>query len=178
MVKYLILIAFSLLICGCDNQNPKSKFEIQNLKSKFEKVTFQTTWCLGNCPSYHLEIDKNKKIKLYAQVYKASVLKTPMGLDSSKLDLTKTGYFIGTLNEPVFDQLINELETIGLETIEFDGSDCCDGSVITIIVYYDGKRKFLKSMDPPHKADNLISIFEEICRTSILERSNEKFNNE
>lgn len=142
-----------------------------NLKSqqiskafKFEKIIFHTTLCFGNCPTYHLQVDNDKKIKLYAEdVYKND--------STIQRDKAKIGYFTGTVSNILFIKLTNALKKIGLDTLEFNGETCCDNSVITIIVYYNGKRKYLKSMFPPAKAHKLISTLYEICETSKLQRN-------
>jgi hypothetical protein len=136
-------------------------------KIKLDKIIFHTSRCFGFCPTYHLQVDDKKEVKLYSeQVYKNRSIET---------DKTKTGYFVGVLSDTTFNKLTNELSVIGLDTLEFDGSSCCDGSEITIIVYYNGKRKFLKAMFPPDKADKLIGILYDICETSNLTRVTQKF---
>lgn len=142
----------------------------QGSKLKLEKIIFHTSECFGVCPTYHLEVDGDKSLKLYAE----RVYKKDKGF-SMETDTARTGYFTGSVQDTTFQKLMNELETIGLDSLEFDGRSCCDGSLKTIIVYYNGKRKFLRSMFPPDKADQLIAILYEISETSPLQRTGEKF---
>lgn len=162
-LKALILVFVVLILLGC-RQSEK--------QLKLEKIIFHTSMCFGTCPTYHLQVDNNKKVKLYAE----KVYKKPIDFGSYDTDTTKSGYFIGEVSDTNFDKLTNQLNVIGLDTLKFDGQDCCDGSLITIIVYYNGKRKYLKSMFPPDKANELISTLFEICETSVLTRTTSKFN--
>lgn len=136
----------------------------------FEKIIFHTTECNGACAVYHLQVDADKSLKLFAEkVYK---------IDKSislAYDSAKTGYFTGMVNDTLFAYLEHELKTIELESLEFNGASCCDGSLITIIVYYNGKRKLLKSMFPPAKAHKLIGILYDICGKSTLTKKTGKF---
>lgn len=161
MNNFLVVLAVSLLMFGCGKQNKKLNFE---------KIIFHTSLCFGSCNVYHLEINNENKVKLYAE----HVYKSPDDF-SFKEDTAKIGYFNGIANDTSFNKLVKELQTIDIETLEFDGTTFCDGSVITIIVYYDKKRKFLQSMTPPSKADNLIPILTEICEKSKLQKVNEGF---
>lgn len=135
---------------------------------KLEKIIFHTSVCFGACPVYHLQVDKDKNIKLYAE-------KNFQKDTFNVIDTARTGYFTGTVSDTSFNKLITQLQTIGLDTLEFDGATCCDGSLKTIIIYYDGKRKYLKSMFPPEKAKPLIATLYEICQTPNLRKTEEKF---
>lgn len=162
MNKILLILLLSLLFSNC-GESYKYKTEPT---SAFEKIIFHTSECFGTCPTYHLEIDSDKRVKLYAEkVYKDKIGR------SYEIDSTKVGYFTGFAKDSIFLALNKETKSIGLENIEFDGVSCCDGSLKTIIVYYDGKKKILQSMFPPEEANNLIKILYEICDKSELERT-------
>lgn len=137
----------------------------------FEKIIFHTSMCFGTCPTYHLEVDEAKNMKLYSE----TVFSDKKGAFNYDLDQEKMGYFVGKVSDTTFIKLKNELNTIGLDSLNFDGSNCCDGSLKTIIIYYNGKRKYLKAMFPPEKADKLIYILKDICETPNLKRTNLKF---
>lgn len=85
------------------------------------------------------------------------------------------GYFIGVVSDTSYNRLTNNLQNVGLKTLEFDGANCCNASIKTIIIYYNNERKYLQSMFPPEKANELISTLNEICETSKLEMTAEKF---
>jgi len=161
MIKTLLILTLGLTFWSC-NQNDRT--------INLEKIIFHTSVCYGSCPTYHLQVDSNKRIKLFAeQVFKNDPHIT-FELDSSKM-----GYFIGIVSDTTYNKLTNNLQNVGLKTLEFDGANCCDASIKTIIIYYDKRRKYLQSMFPPEKANKLISTLYEICETSKLERTNEKF---
>lgn len=166
MRKTAALVILLSITLGCSY--PKKK--PSQPKPAFEKILFHTSGCFGTCPTYHLQVDSTKNVKLFAE----SVFKQDSVI-SYVPDTAKTGYFTGRADDSTFSRLNHEMETIGLDSLQFEGENCCDGSIITIIIYYQGKRKFLQSMFPPHKAKNLISILYSICENSTLYRTNERF---
>jgi len=151
----LLFIVFAFILIGCNSDNPS-----------FDKVIFHTSMCFGNCPVYHLELDKNKNVKLYTELTYGK---------NWEVDSSKMGYFEGLVSETTFEKLSFIIKTIGIDTLHFNNVLCCDGSVYTIIVYHNGKRKFLQSMTPPIKARELIMNLYEVCRKSNLKRTNKKF---
>ncbi len=137
---------------------------------EFKKIIYHTSMCFGRCPVYHLQIEKNRNVKLHAErVYKQD--STGKSIDDS----TQIGYFTGKVDKQLYNELIKALQTANPDKLEFDGKTCCDGSVTTIILYYQGKRKFLESMFPPQEARPVISILSQICKTGQLKRTKKKF---
>jgi hypothetical protein len=162
MRKLILILIFVLTQFGCG----KKASEI-----KFEKIIYHSSGCFGTCPTYHLEVLNDKNIKLYAEtVYSGS------RFTERKEDVEKMGYFIGKLDNKTYEKLIKEIKAIDIENLTFDGANCCDASLKTIIIYYNGKRKYLQSMFPPRNAEKLISILREICNSSNVKRTNKKFN--
>lgn len=161
MTKLILWIFTITLLVGVQSDN----------KIKMEKIIFHTSMCFGNCPIYHLEVDQNKTFKLYAE----KVYKDPTNFKSQEMDSSKTGYFVGNLDDVTYNKLITELNSVGLDSLKFDGPNCCDAQIKTLIVYYNGKRKYLKSMFPPQKAGNLISILYEICKSEKGQRTSKQF---
>jgi hypothetical protein len=98
---------------------------------EFEKLIFHV-------PIYSLEIDSTRKVKL-------TVKEVDLHSNKNK-DKSKYGNFVGTLDKTRYNQLIHLIQTCQLETLEFDGSNCCDGTIRTIIVYFNGQRKILSSI--------------------------------
>jgi hypothetical protein len=158
MNKVRIIYALALLSLSCNNNRPA-----------FDKIIFHTSICFGTCPAYHLELDSHRRIKLFAESVPDE--KLPMWHDT-----TKMGYFTGIADENKFDQLSHIIQTIGVEKLKFNGINCCDGSMIRIIIYRNGKKTMLASMFPPEKAGPLISVLYQICGTSNLKRSTKPFN--
>ncbi|MDQ3110041.1 MAG: DUF6438 domain-containing protein [Bacteroidota bacterium] len=152
---------------GCAAKNKSTTPEV-NVPAPFEKIIFHTSMCFGTCPVYHMEVDGNKNVKLHAE----TIFARGVGIQR---DSSKIGYFKGTANDTAFDDLTHEIQTLGIDTLNFGNARCCDGSLITIIVYHDGKRKFMQSMFPPARTRNLISALYAICEKSKLEKTEEKF---
>lgn len=97
---------------------------------KFEKIIFHTTECFGTCPVYHLQVDNSRQVKLNAQV----VYKPRSGYQT---DTASQGYFTGQLSDTTFEKLIRAIQTCNLRTLKMNNALCCDGSVSTIIVYFN-----------------------------------------
>ncbi len=159
-----------VLLCALGSFVSIAQQQTKNQKALFEKIIFHTSACYGFCPVYHLEVNAKKEIKLLAnEVFELD------SVENYKLDQKKIGSFYGKLDQKRFTKLNDALRKIGLDQLKFDGQTCCDGSIITIIVYYQGKKKIFRSMFPPQEAQNLISILYEICQKSNLKRAKSKF---
>lgn len=163
LFSVLIILPF---LFSCGKTNSANTIPVRS----FEKIIFDTTGCFGFCPTYHLEVNNSKKIKLFAE----KVYKREEGFPF-KEDSLKMGHFKGVVDDSTFALLDKELKTIGLDKLNFDGPNCCDGSTITIIVYYQGKKKVLTSMFPPQEAQRLIDILYQICEESSLIPSDKEF---
>jgi hypothetical protein len=158
MIKGLSLFLIFFVIFGCKND------------IRIERIIFHSSFCFGTCPTYHLELDNKKSFKLFAE----KVYTDKVSLNYTE-DTAKMGYFTGAVNDSTFVKLTNAIKTVGIDTLSFNNETCCDGSLITIIIYYNGKRKYLKSMFPPAKAELMINVLFEICSTSKLVRTHDKF---
>jgi hypothetical protein len=184
MLRHISILLILFITTSCDNVN--NNIQVVNNQSKlidqskndtikviqdtafhFEKIVFHTTGCEGTCPTFHLIVEKDKRIQLHSEV----VYKN----ESSKLDKSKIGYFKGSVTDTTFKKLLFELKTLGLDTLNFDGTIGYDAPIKTIIVYYNGKRKYLKTMFQPKKAIKLILILYEICEASKVKKANFPF---
>lgn len=102
MKRIIIITSIISTLFGC-GQSDKNV--------KLDKIIFHTSMCFGTCPTYHLQVDNNREVKLYAeQVYKNGSYET---------DTTKTGYFVGIVADTTFRKLTNELGVRGFPTIFF-----------------------------------------------------------
>jgi hypothetical protein len=133
----------------------------------FDKIIFHTTECFGTCSVYHLEVDNSKKARLHAQV----VYRPRSGYQT---DSASQGYFEGQLGDTTFEKLIKAIQTCNIKTLKMNNELCCDGSISTIIVYFNGQRKYFKTMFPPVIANELIKVLYEICETESLKKTTEK----
>jgi len=136
--------------------------------STFEKIVFHSSRCFGSCPIINLQVNKDKSILLSKT---AAPMKGKLSDNVSKEE--EFHYFRGTLNSELYDQLISELNKI--QELKFDGPNCCDAPMKTLIIYQGGKRKAVETMFPPEEAEGLISILYQISKLDNLTEVNEKF---
>jgi len=132
----------------------------------FEKIIYHTTRCFGSCPIIGMGIDSNRNVYLEGEFYEDG-----MGF---WIDSIKSGQFVGKLNDTLYNELIDILQTSNLKTLTFPEIYCCDAPVTTLIIYYNGQRKYLKSMFPPTLADKLIEFLYFVHEKADLTRTNEK----
>jgi hypothetical protein len=130
-----------------------------------EKIIYQTTSCFGSCPTIDLEIDNDKSIYVSGKFHK--------GFSEYEIDSLKSGQFKGKLTDSLYNELIAILETTNLRTLEFPEKIGEDAPVTTLIIYFNGQRKYLKSMFPPTIADRLIKFLYEVNQKTKLTRTNE-----
>ncbi len=135
----------------------------------FEKITFQSSYCFGTCPVYHLELKADKTFKLHAETVFLE------NSQSRELDSSKMGYFIGKIDQKTYDKFIAAFQQSDMCKLTFDGVKCCDGSLISMTINYDGIQKELVSMFPPNIAYPLIEVLYEICQTSAKKRVNSNY---
>jgi len=137
----------------------KQEFNLDNSIS-FEKLIYRTTPCYGNCSSINLELDKNKNIYIHRELFN---------------DKINSGNFTGTLSENSYNKLINILQTSNLKTWSFPQKNGHDAPTTTLIIYYNGKRKYFKSMFPPTISQQLINLLYQIGeKTELIRTDKEK----
>jgi hypothetical protein len=130
---------------------------------KLSKIVYHLSRCNGTCPSIDLEIDSNKAVYVNREFYKTK----------SDIDSTTSGRFKGTLSQEQDIQLMEVLKKSNLDSLEFAPVGITDVSETTIIVYYNGKRKYLKSARPPAAANDLITLLKSIGGDKGLQRTND-----
>ena len=135
----------------------------------FEKITFQSSYCFGTCPVYHLELKADKTFKLHAETVFLENSQT------RELDSSKMGFFTGKIDQKTYDKFIAAFQQSDMCNLTFDGVKCCDGSLISMTVNYDGIQKELVSMFPPSSAQPLIEVLYDICKTSVKKRVNSNY---
>jgi Domain of unknown function (DUF6438) len=126
----------------------------------FEKLVFSTTDCFGDCPIIQLEVDQEGRIHYSGKVYK---------------DSTLTGDFTGMVSEQDMATLLRLLKNCQLKTLHWRSWFCCDAPVITLIVYFNGQRKYFKSMVLPHISNDLIDFLYALNGRATLVRTREKY---
>jgi hypothetical protein len=156
----ILLIYLTLSFSFCNSQTRES---LKTGKIKLEKIIFHSSRCNGICPRIDLIIDSNKNIFANREIY----------ISKSEVYRRYSGQFEGTLQQTDYNKLITLLETCNLDSLKFPSIDCCDGIITTIIVYYNGQRKYLRSMTPPQIADKLIWFLNSVGFNKKLKRTNE-----
>jgi hypothetical protein len=172
--SFLLLIPQSVLAKSYFSNTSSLHLIRQNYSTdtslNFERIIFNTTLCLGTCPAYHLEVDKNKNVKFYSQ---SIIMFDSSGIE--KPDTAKQGYYSGTLDDSTFKSLNHAIQTSNLRHFQLQPGLEYDGSTITIILYFENQRKHLQSMSPPEVLTNLITILYQICESNKFQKIPETF---
>lgn len=154
------LIHFLLLLSITLSYNAKA-----SNKMDFFKVIFHSTRCNGACPSIALEIDSSGNVYVNRTYYKTK----------SEVDLPYSGKFKGRLAADKYQQLLEALKACDFDTLSSREIKYMDISVKMLIVYYNGKRKYLKwTGNPILGTENLINILLYWAHNKELDRTNEK----
>lgn len=144
----------------------KQEFNVDNSIS-FEKIIFHTTECFGSCNVYHLQIDSSKNIQLQVEVaYKNR---------SYQRDTSKQGFYSGRLSDSLYKQFIHAIKTSSLRQLKMNNTECCDGVVITMIIHFNGQRKYFKTMTPAMISSNLVATLYKICSAGNLTKTRAAF---
>jgi hypothetical protein len=151
--KYQIFFLFLATSLQCKPQTDN--------KISFGKIIYHASRCNGSCPDFHLEIDSNRNVFVNRTYYKSK----------EETDSNYTGQFEEVLSQPAYDSLRELLKEVNLDSLKFPDIDCCDDVVQTLIVYYNGKRKYLKSMQPPPNAMDFLVFLRNIADDKTLQKS-------
>ena len=151
-----MVILFSCKSQPVGNVKPAEDF-------KLSKLVYHVSRCNGTCPSIDLEIDSNKAVYVNREFYKTK----------SDIDSANSGRFKGTLTQEQDIQLMETLKKSNLDSLGFAPVGITDVSETTIIIYYNGKRKYLKSARPPAAANDLITLLKSIGGDKGLQRTDE-----
>ncbi|MFD2824451.1 DUF6438 domain-containing protein [Lacinutrix iliipiscaria] len=135
----------------------------------FEKLIFHSSSCFGSCPIVHLEISSNRKLKLTGNYYQEN---------SKKKDEKRSGNYNGELTQNEYNRLIDLIIKSRITTYgdtDKNANFCCDGSIKTLVLYHNGKRKYYKAMFTPPLLDELISFLYNIDKEAILTKTRNEF---
>lgn len=130
----------------------------QKAEFNFSEITFHSSACNGVCPDISLLIDNERKVQLIRTVFQSK------GVE----DTAKSGGYKGILDEKQYDKLVSLLSKIKWSEVSFPDVKCCDKPVITIILYYNGGNKKLKSIEPAASTKDLISFLTDLGATMQL----------
>ena len=148
------VVMFSCKSQSAGNAQPANEFKVN-------KVIYHLSRCNGSCPSMDLEIDSNRNVYVNREFYKTKSL----------MDSANSGTFKGKLTPAQDSQLTEVLKKSNLDSLEFAPVGIADVSETTIIVYYNGKRKYLKSARPPQAANELITFLKSVVNDKALQRT-------
>ena len=160
-MKFFIALVTTILFISCaSNKN----------STNFEKLVYNSSMCFGNCPIIHLQVTSDKTLLLSKM--KISRM-SAQAADDNSLKKEEFKYYKGKVSDDLYNQLLSEL--IKTDTLALEGPNCCDASMKTMIAYYNGKRKYVKTMFPSAQGRNLFSILRKISETKNLTETSEKF---
>ena len=160
-ITFFAALIVTAILFSCKSQPAGSATPADEFK--LSKIVYRLSRCNGTCPSIDLEIDSNKAVYVNREFYKTK----------SDLDSANSGRFKGTLTQEQDIQLMEVLKKSNLDSLEFAQVGITDVSETTIIVYYNGKRKYLKSARPPAAANDLITLLKSIGGDKGLQRTEE-----
>lgn len=127
---------------------------------EFSSLTFHATACNGTCPDISMNLYGDKRVELSRIIY----------TQKGQVDTSKSGNFKGELEDKDFEKLLSHLSKINWDTITFPEVYCCDGSIKTILISYNGKYKKFKSMTPPQVTQPLFDYLINLCSKVALTR--------
>ncbi|MCZ2223983.1 MAG: DUF6438 domain-containing protein [Chitinophagales bacterium] len=156
-LKTIFIVATFFLFTGCVS----TKYSVEG----FEKIIFNSTLCFGTCPSLYLEVTADKNTKVQRQFFESR----------GKENAENSGAFEGKMSNYDFKNLMKTIKESNYEKLVFPNVDCCDAPIITIIIYANGKKTYLKSMMPPQEATNLIQYLTKLTSEIDLPTSTKKF---
>ncbi|WP_163356869.1 DUF6438 domain-containing protein [Dysgonomonas sp. 25] len=154
----LYILVLLLTFSSCKTQENRGDNQMN-----FSKLIFHKSRCNGTCPTISLEIDNERNIYIEREYFKTK----------SETDPLNSGRFKGKLSESNYTYLLNLLKNCDLDTLEFPESNIMDLSKTTLIIYYNGKQKYLKSVEIPDKAEELVNFLNVIGNNRELERTEE-----
>lgn len=159
MKKIVYVVSLIAILSSCASKKAQNNFE---------KIIFNSSACFGNCPIYNLQINQDKTFLLY----KEENSRSPK-LASGENKTTTKAYYKGIMSDKKYAELIAEIKRT--DTLKLEGPNCCDAPIKTIIIYYNKKRKFVRTMFPTEEAKKLVALLYEVCKSEHSTQSEEAF---
>ena len=122
----------------------RKKENLTDRTISFEKLVYHSFFG-GNAPHVSLQVDSAKN--LYVHFRNEYGDKT-----------MRTGTYSAVLDDDTYNQLIYQLRNAQLRALRFGDFKGADSAITTLIVYFNGKRKHLKSIAPPRVARDLLNF--------------------
>lgn len=109
----------------------------------FEKLVYHSFYG-GNTPHISLQVDSARNLYIhFRNEYDKSMRK---------------GTYSALLDHDTYNKLIYHLQNAQLRALRFGNFKGADSAITTLIVYFNGKRKHLKSIAPPRITRDLLSF--------------------
>ena len=153
-----MLIFFNTFFFVCQSQ---MKEKLGKGTVSLEKIIFHSRGLTTYLPKTDFMIDSDRNIKEAREFY----------LKGARTGKHYFGYFNGHLKKNEYAKLIELLETCNLDSMKFPAKECCDGIITTMIIYYNGQRKYFRSMTPPPEAEKLILFLNYIGTYTKLKKT-------
>ena len=137
----------------------------------FQKITFTTSTCYGNCPELKMNIFSDGRVELNAVYFDDSVY---------TINKRKSGNFTANLGKQKLLRLKYNLKLSRVNQFELIPEDsmslCCDGALKEMIIEFnDGKKHKYITMFEPVIIFPLIDFLYDLPNQLILKRSKEQF---
>ncbi len=100
--------------------------------------------------SVYLQIEQDKSFYISSQSYRYGAARR------------EEGNYTGVLSDSLYQELISCLQTCNLRQITFDEVEIKDSDQVTLIVYFNGIRRYLKSNNPPQITSRLFHVLESV----------------
>jgi hypothetical protein len=121
----------------------KKKDYLVDRAISFEKLVYHSFYG-GNDPHVSIQVDSARN--LYAN------FRNPY---SDKM--LRTGAYSTVLDEDTYHKLITQLQNTQLRALRFGNVKGADSPITTLIIYYNGRRKYLRSIAPHRVARDLLN---------------------
>jgi len=139
----------------------KKKRYISDKTIVFEKLVYHSIF---SGPTIALQIDSSKNLFM-----------NYINTSWDGKDGLATGNYSAVLDDETYDELIYQLQNCNIRTLRFRDIKGADSPVISLIVYFNGKRKHLESIAPPRISADLVSfIVWRLCNYAKLKPTNDK----
>jgi hypothetical protein len=156
------IILFFLTVNSAFSQAQVAERSIAS-KINLEKLIFHSSGSNGFTPKIDLLVDSSRSIFVEKEFY----------LKKKSTEKHYSGYFKGRLTENEFTKLTDLLQDCNVDTLKFPVKNCCDRIVTTLIIYYNGQRKYFRSMETPPSTDKLILYLNSLGFTKKLRKTKE-----
>lgn len=152
----IVLLLTSIVFFSCKTIPKDQGFHLS-------KIVFHSTRCFGWCPVIDMQVDSAGNMIVRRAVF-------PERTKGGEADSTKSGMFKSSISKANYDSLVSLLVKTNIDSLKFPDQMCCDAPVVTLIVYHNHKRKYLKSMFPPEEAQPLMSFLKTLALDSTLQK--------